>query len=80
MESEMQSMYDNQVWILVDPPEGAKIIECKWIFKIKADNTFKGRLVVSVSPSPNTLYPDFIFDINNMRHCFIIYYSCACMI
>ena len=35
---------------------------------------------VSVSPSPNTLYPDFIFDIYNMRHCFIIYYSCACMI
>ena len=24
MESEMQSMYDNQVWNLVDPPEGAK--------------------------------------------------------
>ena len=34
MEAEMQSMYDNQVWTLVDPPEGAKIIECKWIFKI----------------------------------------------
>ena len=33
MESEMQSMYDNQVWTLVDPPQGAKIIECKWIFK-----------------------------------------------
>ena len=45
MESEMQSMYDNQVWALVDPPEGAKIIECKWIFKEKADNIFKGRLV-----------------------------------
>ena len=45
MEAEMQSMYDNQVWTSVDPPKGAKIIECKWIFKIKADNTFKGRLV-----------------------------------
>ena len=45
MKSEMQSMYDNQVWSLVDPPEGAKVIECKWIFKLKADNTFKGRLV-----------------------------------
>ena len=42
----MQSMYDNQAWTLVDPPEGAKIIECKWIFKIKAYNTFKSRLVV----------------------------------
>ena len=45
MEVEMQSMYDNQVWTLVDPSEGAKIIERKWIFKLKADNTFKGRLV-----------------------------------
>ena len=31
---------------MVDPPKGAKIIECKWIFKEKADNVFKGRLVV----------------------------------
>ena len=38
-------MYDNQVWTLVDPPQGAKVIECKWIFKRKADDTFKGRLV-----------------------------------
>ena len=29
----------------VDPPEGAKIIECKWIFKEKAGGIFKGRLV-----------------------------------
>ena len=29
IEAEMQSMYDNQVWTLVDTPEGAKIIECK---------------------------------------------------
>ena len=29
MKSEMQSMYDNHVWNLVDPPEGAKVIGCK---------------------------------------------------
>ena len=29
MKSEMQSMYDNQVWTLIDPPEGLKIIGCK---------------------------------------------------
>ena len=46
IEAKMQSMYDNQVWALVDLPKGAKIIECKWIFKIKVDNTVKGRLVV----------------------------------
>ena len=41
MKSEMQSMYDNQVWNLVDPPEGAKVIGCKWVHKIKHDMTFK---------------------------------------
>ena len=50
MKSEMQSMYDNKVWTLVDPPEGVKTIGCKWVFKEKTDmdgkvNVFKARLV-----------------------------------
>ena len=43
-------MHQNQVWYLVDPPEGIVPIGCKWIFKkkISADgqiDTFKARLV-----------------------------------
>ena len=45
MKSEMQSMYDNQVWNLVDPLEGSKVIGCKWVHKIKHDMTFKSRLM-----------------------------------
>ena len=45
MKSEMQSMYNNQVWTLVDPSESAKVIDCNWIFKFKTGNIFKGRLV-----------------------------------
>ena len=50
MKSEMDSMYTNQVWTLVDPPEGIKPIGCKWIFKKKTDIegnviTYKARLV-----------------------------------
>ena len=37
MKSEIESMYENQVWNLVDPPEGSKPIECKWSFKKKTD-------------------------------------------
>ena len=33
MESEMDSMYSNKVWTLVDPPEGIVPIGCKWIYK-----------------------------------------------
>ena len=50
MKSEIQSMYDNQVWTLIDPPEGTKTIWCKWVFKKKTDmdgkvHTYKARLV-----------------------------------
>ena len=46
----MDSMYANQVWTLVDPPEGIVPIGCKWIFKRKIGvdgklETFKARLV-----------------------------------
>ena len=37
MKSEIDSMYENQVWHLVDPPEGVRPIECKWIDKKKTD-------------------------------------------
>ena len=50
MKSEMQSMYDNQVWSLIDASEGLKTIGCKWVFKKKTDmdgnvHTYKARLV-----------------------------------
>ena len=37
MQSEIESMGNNQVWNLVDPPDGVKTIECKWIYKKKKD-------------------------------------------
>ena len=50
MELEMESMYSNSIWDLVDPPEGVKPIGCKWIYKKKRGpngkvETFKVRLV-----------------------------------
>ncbi|KAK8554175.1 hypothetical protein V6N12_031146 [Hibiscus sabdariffa] len=54
MRSEMDSMSENQVWTLVEPPEGIKPIGCKWVFKKKTDmdgniQTCKGRLVAKVA-------------------------------
>jgi hypothetical protein len=37
MESEIESMHDNQVWNLVDPIDGVSPISCKWVFKKKTD-------------------------------------------
>ena len=39
----MKSMKDNDVWDLVELPEGVKPIGCKWIFKTKRDS--KGNIV-----------------------------------
>ena len=33
MDSEIQSMKDNQVWNLVEPTPGLKTVGCRWIFK-----------------------------------------------
>ena len=51
MKSEMDSIYTNQVWTLVDAPKGMTPIDYKWIFKRKigADGqveAYKARLVV----------------------------------
>ena len=50
MRFEIESMGDNQVWNLVDLPDGFKAIECKWIYKKKIDmdgnvHIHKARLV-----------------------------------
>ncbi|KAA0049624.1 gag/pol protein [Cucumis melo var. makuwa] len=41
MDLEMESMYFNSVWELVDLPEGVKPIGCKWIYKRKRDSAGK---------------------------------------
>ena len=50
MRSEMESMYANQVWTVVDPLKRIKPIKCKSVSKKKINingnvQTFKGRLV-----------------------------------
>ncbi|TKC11876.1 hypothetical protein FA727_23745, partial [Robertmurraya kyonggiensis] len=50
MEDEMQSMSSNGVWDLVEIPEGAKTVGCKWVYKTKRDSKgnierYKARLV-----------------------------------
>jgi hypothetical protein len=37
MKSKIRSMYDNQVWTLVDIPIDRKAVENKWIIKKKTD-------------------------------------------
>ena len=51
MSEEMQSLYKNNTWVLVPKPKDQRVIDCKWIFKVKEGLTssepvkFKARLV-----------------------------------
>jgi len=50
MKTEMESMYSNHVWTLVDLPANIKPIGCKWVYKRKRGpdgrvETFKARFV-----------------------------------
>ena len=55
MGSEIDSMYANKVWTLVDIPEDRKVVENKWIFKKKTDadgnvSVYKARLAANGFP------------------------------
>ena len=50
MKSELDSMYFNQVWDLIEAPNGIKLVGCKWIYKRKRwidgkVENFKARLM-----------------------------------
>ncbi|CAM8893550.1 unnamed protein product [Rhodiola kirilowii] len=50
MSEEIESMFNNGTWELVSKPSGVKIIDNKWVFRIKEANSsteplrFKARL------------------------------------
>ncbi|KAL2484776.1 putative mitochondrial protein [Abeliophyllum distichum] len=51
MKKEMSSLMQNNTWILVEKPKNQKVVDCKWIYKIKEGEgsinnvRFKARLV-----------------------------------
>jgi hypothetical protein len=47
MKAEMNSMHENQVFELVDPPKGKNIVKCRWVFTLKdgIPPKYKARLV-----------------------------------
>ena len=50
MEEEMEALQKNNTWQLVPPPQGKKVVGCRWVFTMKhnADrsvNRYKARLV-----------------------------------
>ena len=82
MNLEMDSMYSNQVWELVDLPEGVKPIGCKWIYKRKRGvaervKTFKARLIANGYTQKEGIDYEEIFSPMAMLKSFCILLSIA---
>jgi hypothetical protein len=51
MQDEMESLKKNKTWVLTSRPKGKRVVDCKWIFKLKRgeqsenDIRYKARLV-----------------------------------
>ncbi|GKC77769.1 hypothetical protein Tco_1128543 [Tanacetum coccineum] len=77
MKSEIQSMYDTQVWNLVDTTPCLKTVGCKWIFKKKTDmdgkiHTYKARLLVAGIYAPMRKLHSFGFSRSEDESCIYV--------
>ena len=66
--SEIGSMYENEVWTLVDFPDDRQAIENKWIFKRKTDANisvaiYKSRIVAKCFRQVQVVDYDAIFSL-----------------
>jgi hypothetical protein len=67
MEDKMRSMSANQFWKLEEIPKGAKIVGCKWVYKIKRDSKenidrFKARLIAKGFTKREGIYYNVTFS------------------
>nr|GEW88465.1 retrovirus-related Pol polyprotein from transposon TNT 1-94 [Tanacetum cinerariifolium] len=73
MNVEMQSMKDNEVWVLVELPPNGKTVGSKWLFKKKTDldrnvHIYKARLVVKgYTQTPRIDYEETFSPVADIR-------------
>nr|GEV48521.1 zinc finger, CCHC-type [Tanacetum cinerariifolium] len=73
MNVEMQSMKDNEVWVLIELPPNGKLVGSKWLFKKKTDmdrvvHTYKARLVAKgYTQTPRIDYEETFSPVADIR-------------
>ena len=73
MSEEMKSLHANDVWDLVELPEGRKAVGSKWVYKLKVDadgvvERHKARLVAQDSVWTMTRHFVQLSDMNRFVH------------
>lgn len=72
MDEEYQSLQKNETWELVSLPPGRKLVQCKWVYKIKMGSygvtyKYKARLVAKCFPQVQEIdYTDTFAPVANM--------------
>ena len=69
MRSEIDSIYDNQVWTLVEASQGVNPIGCKWVYKKKFGQMAKSELTK----------PDNWLSVSDKNRVFIYLLPCSYM-
>lgn len=69
MDREFKSLMKNKTWSLIDiekVPNNTKIIQVKWVYRIKADGQYKARLVALGYQQPNLLNEEIYSPVAKM--------------
>lgn len=75
IDAELKALSDNETWDIVDEPNDCDVIDSKWVFKIKRDNTgkislFKCRLVAKGFQQKGLMFEDIyspVAKLNTLR-------------
>lgn len=57
---ELNSLHKNSTWCLVNLPQVKKLVQCRWLYNKKHNNTYKARLVAWTMPRFSHQLPNLL--------------------
>ena len=76
MDKEIESLNENKTWELVERIPNEKVIDVKWVYSKKSDDTYKARLVVRGLQQTNVI-DDIYAPVAKMQTLKILFSFCC---